>query len=198
MKYDIVLAGVGGQGVLSLSAIIALGALKDGLYAKQSETHGMAQRGGAVSAFLRLSDSRIASGMIPRGTASMILGMEPLESARYLEFLSREGVLITSTEPVLNIPNYPAMGELLDKIAGLPNAILVEAARLAKKAGSAKATNMVMVGAASHYLPVSVTAMEHYIQSMFARKGDKIVEANLNAFRAGRETVEVRVHAQGR
>ena len=187
MKFDIVLAGVGGQGVLSLSAIIASGAMKEGLYVKQSEVHGMAQRGGAVLANLRLSDKPIASDLIPRGRASLILSMEPLESLRYVSFLSPEGSLITSTTPVVNIPDYPDLEELLGKIRDIPSAILVESDKLAKAAGSARAANMVMVGAASHLLPVKVETMEHYIENVFKRKGDKIVEANLKAFNAGRE-----------
>jgi indolepyruvate ferredoxin oxidoreductase beta subunit len=187
MKYDIILAGVGGQGVLSLSAIIAFSAMKEGLQAKQSEVHGMAQRGGAVSANLRLSDSPIASDLIPRGTAAMILSMEPLESLRYLEYLSPDGTLITSTDPVMNISDYPDVEGLLKNISTLPHAVLVDSVRLAKQAGSARASNMVMVGAASHLLPIEVAAMEHFITNTFKRKGDNVVEANIAAFRAGRE-----------
>ena len=187
MKYDIILAGVGGQGVLSLSAIIAFSAMKEGLHAKQSEVHGMAQRGGAVSANLRLSDSPIASDLIPRGTAAMILSMEPLESLRYLEYLSPDGTLITSTDPVVNIPDYPDVDGLFKNISRLPHAVLVDSVRLAKQAGSARASNMVMVGAASHLLPIEVATMEHFITNTFKRKGDNVVEANIAAFRAGRE-----------
>ena len=187
MKFDIVLAGVGGQGVLSLSAIIASGAMKEGLYVKQSEVHGMAQRGGAVLANLRLSDNPIASDLIPRGRASLILSMEPLESLRYVSYLSPEGSLITSTTPVVNIPDYPDLEELLGKIRGIPRAFLVESEKLAKSAGSARAANMVIVGAASHLLPVKVDTMEHYIENVFKKKGEKIVEANLKAFNAGRD-----------
>jgi len=195
MKFDIVLSGVGGQGVLSLSSIIASGAMKEGLYVKQSEVHGMAQRGGAVLANLRLSDKPIASDLIPSGSAAMILSMEPLESLRYLSFLRPDGALITSTTPVINIPDYPDLNELLGKIRSVPGAILVESDRLAKAAGSARAANMVMVGAASHLLPVKVETMEHYIESVFKRKGDQIVEANLKAFRAGREVFARERHA---
>ena len=187
MKYDIILAGVGGQGVLSLSAIIAFSAMKEGLHAKQSEVHGMAQRGGAVSANLRLSDSPIASDLIPRGTAAMILSMEPLESLRYLEYLSPDGTLITSTDPVVNISDYPDVDGLFKNISSLPHAVLVDSVRLAKQAGSARASNMVMVGAASHLLPIEVATMEHFITTPFKRKGDNVVEANIAAFRAGRE-----------
>ncbi len=187
MKYDIILAGVGGQGVLSVSAIIASGAMKEGLHVKQSEVHGMSQRGGAVLANLRLSDRPIASDLIPLGTASMILSMEPLESLRYLRYLDPAGAIITSSDPLVNIPDYPALDGLLAHVRSLRGAVLIDAERLARAAGSARATNMVRVGAASHHLPVPVATLEHFIESTFARKGERIVQTNLKAFRAGRE-----------
>ncbi len=187
MKYDIILAGVGGQGVLSVSAIIASSAMKEGLLVKQSEVHGMSQRGGAVLANLRLADAPIASDLIPLGSAALILSMEPLESLRYLRYLSPEGALVTSTNPVVNIRDYPDLNGLLDTVRSLPNARLVDGEKLARAAGSARATNMVMVGAASHRLPVKVETLEHFIRTMFAAKGEKIVETNLKAFRSGRE-----------
>jgi indolepyruvate ferredoxin oxidoreductase beta subunit len=187
MKYDIILAGVGGQGVLSVSAIIASSAMKEGLAVKQSEVHGMSQRGGTVLANLRLSDKAIASDLIPLGTASMILSMEPLESLRYLKYLSTEGAIISAVDPVRNIPDYPELDTILAAIRSLPRAMLVEAERLARQAGSARATNMVIVGAASHRLPIKVNTMEHFIESLFRSKGAQVVETNLKAFRAGRE-----------
>ncbi len=187
MKFDIILAGVGGQGVLSVSSIIASSAMHEGLLVKQSEVHGMSQRGGAVLANLRLADAPIASDLIPLGGAAMILSMEPLESLRYLRYLSPEGALVTSTNPVVNIPDYPDLDGLLDRVRSLPFARLVDGEKLARAAGSARATNMVMVGAASHRLPVSVDTLEHFIRTMFAAKGEKVVETNLKAFGAGRE-----------
>jgi indolepyruvate ferredoxin oxidoreductase beta subunit len=186
MKFDIILAGVGGQGVLSVSAIIASSAMQEGLAVKQSEVHGMSQRGGAVLANLRLSDRPIASDLIPRGSASLILSMEPLESLRYLEFLSAGGTVITATNPVSNIPDYPPVDEVLARIRSLPHALTVDAESLARKAGSARATNMVMVGAASPLLPVSFQTIEHFVQTVFASKGTKVVETNLKALHAGR------------
>lgn len=187
MKYDIILAGVGGQGVLSVSALIASSAMKEGLFVKQSEVHGMSQRGGAVLANLRLGSEAIASDLIPFGAASMILSMEPLESLRYLRYLSPAGAVVTSTNPVVNIPDYPELEGLLGTIRRLPASRLVDGEKLARAAGSARATNMVMVGAASHHLPVRVATMEQFIESIFASKGAKVVETNLKAFHAGRE-----------
>jgi indolepyruvate ferredoxin oxidoreductase, beta subunit len=187
VKFDIILSGVGGQGVLSVSAIIASAAMKEGLTVKQSEVHGMAQRGGAVVSNLRLSNRQIASDLIPLGTAGMILSMEPMESLRYLHCLSADGKIITSTNPVTNITNYPDIGEILSRLRSLKGTTLVDATALAKEAGSALATNMVMVGAASSKLPLRVENLEAAIRDMFARKGEKVVEINVKAFRSGRE-----------
>jgi indolepyruvate ferredoxin oxidoreductase beta subunit len=173
MKYDVILAGVGGQGVLSVAACIATGALKAGLAVRQSEVHGMAQRGGAVQAHLRLSDRTISSALVPRGAAEMILGMDPLESLRFLSYLSPAGVLVTAIEPFDNIPDYPPAEELLD------------ASALARQAGSARAANMALVGAASAYLPLERAHLEKAIAELFAGKGPAVVEANLKAFAAG-------------
>jgi len=186
MKFDIILAGVGGQGVLSVGAIIASSALKQGLAVKQSEVHGMSQRGGAVLAHLRIASAPIASDLIPLGCASMILSMEPLESLRYLRYLSPQGAIITSVDPVRNIPDYPDYDELIATIRRVPGAVLVESERLARQAGSARATNMVMAGAAADRLPLEVETLEHFIESLFRSKGADVVETNLKAFRAGR------------
>jgi indolepyruvate ferredoxin oxidoreductase beta subunit len=192
MKFDIILAGVGGQGVLSVSAIIASSAMKEGLAVKQSEVHGMSQRGGEVQANLRISDAPIASDLIPRGSAALVLSMEPLESLRYLEFLAADGTVITATTPVSNISTYPPIDQVLAAIGRLPHAILIDAEKLARQAGSARATNMVMVGAASHLLPVAFDTIEHFVATLFASKGEKVVETNLKALHAGRSAATAR------
>jgi indolepyruvate ferredoxin oxidoreductase beta subunit len=186
MKYDIILAGVGGQGVLSVSAVIASSAMQEGLHVKQSEVHGMSQRGGEVLANLRLSDAPIASDLIPRGTAALILSMEPLESLRYLEYLAPDGALITAAEPVTNLPNYPPLEEVLAQVRRVPGALVVDAERLARQAGSARATNMVIVGAASRRLPLKFETIEHFVRTLFASKGEKVVDTNIKALHAGR------------
>jgi indolepyruvate ferredoxin oxidoreductase beta subunit len=190
VKFDIVLAGVGGQGVLSIANIIAASAMQDDLRVKQSEVHGMSQRGGAVTAHLRLSDTIIASDLVPLGRADMILSMEPVECLRYLPYLSKDGTVITATTPVLNIPDYPDIDALLAKVASLPRAVLVDATQMARQCGSLKAANMVLVGCASPLLPIQRETMEHFIETTFARKGDDVVTANLKAFRAGRALSE--------
>jgi indolepyruvate ferredoxin oxidoreductase beta subunit len=187
MRYDIITAGVGGQGILSISAIIASSALRSGLFVKQAEEHGMSQRGGAVVSHLRLSDEPIHSDVVSRGRADMIVSMEPVESLRYLSYLSPGGTLLTAVEPVVNISNYPEIDEIIAAIDALPNSRLIEATRLARKAGSTRASNMVMVGAASHLLPVTDEAIKSYIREAFSLKSETIVEINLRAFELGRE-----------
>ena len=189
MKYDIILAGVGGQGVLSMAVIISMGAMEDGLHVRQSEVHGMAQRGGAVLAHLRLSSRPISSDLIPGGSAGMILSLEPLESLRYLSYLSREeGIVVTSKDPVKNISNYPDLEKLYDTIQNLEQYKLIEAEAKARNAGTVKAANMVMVGAASEHLPVQPSALEKAIAGMFKSKGKDLVEANIEAFRMGQRS----------
>jgi indolepyruvate ferredoxin oxidoreductase beta subunit len=188
MKQDFVLAGVGGQGVVSIGAILAWSGRQDGLVVKMAEVHGMAQRGGSVHASLRVSDQPIHGALIPEGTADGILSTEPLESLRYLDLLSPEGVVITSTDPEINIPDYPEPGDVLARLRALPRAVLVDADRIARDCGSARAKNVVMVGAASSFLPVKPETIESAIRGTFGRKGEKVVEMNLRAFRAGRET----------
>jgi len=190
MKFDTIAAGVGGQGVITVTALIAMSAMKDGLHVKQSEVHGMAQRGGAVLAHLRLSDGPIHSDMIPVARADMILGMEPVESARHLAFLAPGGVMLSSVDPVINIPDYPDLGELLGSLRRLPRVSLVPAERLAREAGAARAANLVLVGAAATLLPVSRQSVEASIHEMFARKGARVVQQNMMAFQAGWESLQ--------
>ena len=109
MQTNIILAGVGGQGILTIAAVIDLAALKCGLTIRQAEVHGMSQRGGAVQSHLRISDHEIFSDLIAEGSADLILSVEPLEALRYLPFLSPEGRVVTATEPFINLESYPAM-----------------------------------------------------------------------------------------
>jgi len=185
MKYDIMLAGVGGQGVLSLAALIGRAAVAEGLHVKQSEVHGMAQRGGAVLSHLRLSDQAIASDLIPLGTADMILSMEPLESLRYVAYLGPGGTVVTAADPFVNIPDYPPKEEILAKVRRLPRAVVVEAERLAREAGEALAKNTVMVGAAAHLLPLRRESFDGAIRLTFEAKGERALQVNFAAFAAG-------------
>ena len=187
MKCDVILAGVGGQGVLSVAAIIAKSAVDEGFNVRQSEVHGMAQRGGAVLAHLRISSEKIASDLVPKGAADIILSMEPLESLRYASWLAPSGILISSADPLINISNYPQMQEILDLIKCFPSWRLIEAASIAKEAGLARAVNTVMVGAASPYLPVKMETLEKTVKSVFEKKGEAVLTANEKALKAGRD-----------
>lgn len=186
METNIILAGVGGQGILAISYVIDTSALKQGLFFKQAEVHGMSQRGGAVQSHLRLSDKPIHSDLVPRGRGTLILSVEPLESLRYIDYLSPEGAVVSSTDPFINIPNYADVEQVLDAIASLPTHVLVPAERLARQAGSARAQNMVLLGAASPFLNLSDELLEDGIREAFARKGEKIQAVNIAAFRAGK------------
>jgi indolepyruvate ferredoxin oxidoreductase beta subunit len=188
MKYDIVFAGVGGQGVLSMAAVIGRAAAAEGLAVKESEVHGMAQRGGAVSAHLRFTDGTIASDLIPRGSADMVLSLEPVEALRSLDYLSKRGTLVSSSNAFVNIPDYPDEADMLKRVrAAAPRAVLVDAEGLAREAGDVLASNLVMVGAASRLLPLKVESLEAALAATFRGKGEKVVATNLAAFRAGRE-----------
>ena len=190
MRYDVVLAGVGGQGVLSMAAIIGNAASAEGLFVKLSEVHGMAQRGGAVHSHLRLSDLRIESDLISQGTANLILGMEPVESLRHLEYLSPSGTLVTASTPLVNIPDYPELADVLERIRRLPHAIVIDAEKLAAEAGDPLAMNSVMVGAAAHLLPLKGESVAAAVAETFARKGSLALAVNRAAFQAGRAAAD--------
>jgi len=186
-KQDIILAGVGGQGILSIAFVIDNAALKEGFNVKQAEVHGMAQRGGAVQSHLRLSKDRIWSDLIPRGEADMILSVEPLEALRYLDFLRPGGKVITSSTPFVNIPDYPDKEHLIGRIREIPGSIIVDSEALAKEAGTSKAQNTVMLGAAAKDLVVNKDSLLEFIKVLFAPRGDKVLEANIRAFELGRK-----------
>lgn len=187
MKCDVVLVGVGGHGVLSLANFLGRTAIEEGLVVKQTEVHGMAQRGAAVWAHLRLADHPIHSGLIPIGTADLLLSMEPVETFRYLDYLGPEGIVVASVDPVLNIEDYPPIATVREALARIPRAHLVEVEALARRAGSPKTANVVLAGAAAPYLPISPEALERHLRVAFEAKGTKVVEANLRALALGRE-----------
>ena len=190
MKQDIILAGVGGQGILSIAFVIDNAALEQGLNFKQAEVHGMAQRGGAVQSHLRISDKSIFSDLIPKGAADMILSVEPLECIRYLDYLSPEGIVVTSRSPFINIPDYPQIDKVLGVIETVANKVVVDSDKLAKEAGSPKAQNMVMLGAASSHLILEEINIREFIRVLFAPRGEKMVEMNLRAFDLGRSAAK--------
>lgn len=190
MKTDIILAGVGGQGILSIAAVIAEAALMKGLFMKQSEVHGMSQRGGDVQANLRLATQPVASDLIPLGQASLILALEPMESLRYLPWLRKDGWIVTNSQPYINIPNYPGMDIVNAGLSKLPCRVTLDAEQIARNAGSAKVANIVMLGAATPFIGIEYNLVQEGIRRIFHRKGNDAVRLNLEALKAGLDATE--------
>jgi indolepyruvate ferredoxin oxidoreductase beta subunit len=190
MKKDIILAGVGGQGILSIATIIGYAVIESGYNLKQSEVHGMSQRGGDVQSHLRISDNEIYSDLIPLGNADMILAVEPMEALRFLPYLAPAGWLITNTKTFENIPDYPEKDKIMTEIEQLKNKVALDADGIAKELGTTKVMNMVMLGAASEFLELEYSKLEEGIKSVFGRKGEKIVETNLKAMAAGKKIAQ--------
>ncbi len=187
MKSDIVLAGVGGQGILTIATILGAAALNENLHLKQAEVHGMSQRGGDVQSNLRLSSDPIHSDLIPLGGADLIVSLEPMEALRYLPFLSEHGWIVTNSLPFVNIDNYPEMSAVEEELARCPRVVSFDMEALAKEVASARSSNLVLLGAASPVIDIEPEKIEEAVRALFIPKGEKIVEANIAAFRAGRE-----------
>lgn len=185
MKKDIILAGVGGQGILSIAAIIGEAALNEGLFIKQAEVHGMSQRGGDVQSNLRISSNHIASDLIPKGGADLIISLEPMEALRYLPYLAKDGWIVTNIAPFINIPNYPQIDTILNELKLFKNVILVDVDAIAQELGNARAANIVLLGACSGLLGIEKQKVEEGIKRIFAKKGKDVVESNIQAFNAG-------------
>lgn len=190
MRTDIILSGVGGQGILSIATIIGAAAIQEGLYIKQAEVHGMSQRGGDVQSNLRISSQPIASDLIPLGKADLIISLEPMEALRYMPYLCKDGWIITNTVPFVNIPNYPEQEKLLKRIQSLEHSVTIDVDTIARSVASPRAANIVLLGAASPFLGIEVNKIEEAIRTVFGRKGEAIVEMNRKAFRAGLEIAE--------
>lgn len=187
MKSDIILCGVGGQGILSIAAAIGLAALEKKLFVKQAEVHGMSQRGGAVQSHLRLSDKPVASDLIPFGKADMILSVEPMESLRYLPYLNDDGWLLTNTHTFVNIPDYPNSEDISKEISKIEKHVMIDADAIAKSCGSSRASNMVMLGVGSEFTKIERNYFHNAIRKLFASKGEDIIKLNIEAFEAGKK-----------
>ena len=186
MKNDIILAGVGGQGILSIATVIGQAALTEGWYLKQAEVHGMSQRGGEVQSHLRISTEPIHSDLIPQGKADLILSLEPLEALRYVPWLAPNGCVITSSVPFLNIPDYPEISQVHDAVKALPRHILLDTDALVKEVNApVQAANMVLLGAAIPMLGIKLEIVKEALQKVFARKSEAIVQTNIRALEAG-------------
>ncbi len=187
MKSDIILSGVGGQGILSIAATIGTAALQKDLYMKQSEVHGMSQRGGDVSSNMRVSDKPVASDLIPLGKADVILSVEPMECLRYIAYLKPEGWLVTNSKPFNNIANYPDLEEVYKEIRKVKNHIIIDADAIAKELTSIRSSNIVMLGAASPFIDMGYDSFKDALKAIFGRKGQEIVDKNIEALNRGRE-----------
>lgn len=190
MKKDIILSGVGGQGILSIATVIGEAVLKEGLYMKQAEVHGMSQRGGDVQSNLRISDRPIASDLIPTGKCDLIISLEPMEALRYLPYLSPDGWLVTNEVPFINIPNYPDEKAIKAELDKLPHKIVLNVNEVAKELGSTRVANIVLLGATIPFLDIDYAKVQDSIRGIFLRKGEAVVEMNLKALAAGKEIAE--------
>lgn len=188
MKKDIILCGVGGQGILSIATVIGEAATRTGLKLKQAEVHGMSQRGGDVQSNLRLSTEGIYSDLIPSGAADLIISMEPMEALRYLPYLSADGCVVTSAKPFINIPNYPSEDAVQAELDSLPHVTKLDIEDAARACGNPKGANMVLLGMAAPFIGIlSADQLRAAIGRVFARKGDAVVESNRKAFDLGYE-----------
>lgn len=183
MKKDIVLCGVGGDGIVSVAKIISDAALNMGMNLKQSEIHGMSQRGGSVFSHLRLSDEPIFADVIPEGKADIILSSEPMEALRYLPWLDKEGWVITNSDPFVNINNYPDIENVYAELSKLKNVVAFNANEVAKQIKARP--NMVLLGATIPYLGIELSKVEAAIANIFGKKGQDVVDLNIEAVRAG-------------
>jgi len=187
MHTNIILSGVGGQGILTIAAVLDTAALSQNLNIKQSEVHGMSQRGGAVQSHVRISDSEIYSDLIPFGKADIILSVEPMELLRYIPYLKKDGWLVTDSNAFVNIANYPEKHDLYKQIKSHPNHIILNATEEAKKLGNSKAANMILLGAISSLIPLSEESIHDAIKKLFSHKSEKIIDLNLKAFETGKQ-----------
>lgn len=187
MTTNIILAGVGGQGVLTIAAILDTACLNNGMFFKQSEVHGMSQRGGAVYSHVRISDDVIYSDIIPKGKADIIISTEPMEALRYLPYLKKNGWLLTDSEMFKNVPDYPDYENLETEIKKHPNHKIVNATEIARKVGNAKAANIVMLGVLSPLINLKERALKAAIKTLFEAKGERFISLNLKAFDSGKE-----------
>lgn len=186
MKKDIILAGVGGQGILTIATVIGEAAAKAGVNLKQAEVHGMSQRGGDVQSTLRLSTEPIYSDLIREGSADLIISMEPMEALRYVPYLVEQGWVVTSSHPYKNIPNYPDEQQIVEELESLPHTAMLPIEDLARQNNMPKSANVVLLGMAARYIEIlSPEELRESIKRVFASKGEAVVEMNLRAFDLG-------------
>lgn len=184
--FNIVIAGVGGQGVLMASRVLSESALASGMDVKQNEVHGMAQRGGSVISFVRMGE-RVNSPVVMPGTADLLISFEPLEALRYIHYLKPGGMLVYNKVAInpstvaSGLATYPS--DVEERIArACPNAHGIEALSIAREAGNAKAVNMVMVGSVLSALPLDPRVVMGVVKAVSRDKG---ADVNLKALEGG-------------
>jgi indolepyruvate ferredoxin oxidoreductase beta subunit len=188
MKKDIVFAGVGGQGVVSAAAILVSQLDRLGYKCKQNEVHGMAQRGGAVVCFVRVSNDEIFSDIIPKGAADIILATEPMEALRYIDYLAADGTIISSNVPYKNI-EYPEVSNIIGALKK-NHTIVVDIEKLVGELKNEKVSNIAMVGALSKVLNIDGLrdGILKDIEKRFAKKGEAVLKLNYTAFEYGEKS----------
>lgn len=187
--YGLVVAGVGGQGALTIAQIILGAAWMDGYHVLQSEVHGMSQRGGEVSAHIIFSKDPVMSPTIEEGDADLLLGLEPLETLRHLTYLKKEANIITSITTIENMENYPTSKKILNLLKSIDGVIMIDSDLIAEEIHFSHGGNITLLGYASNYLPVNGEVWDKAIKERFKNKGNKIVDKNLLAFKTGKKLI---------
>ena len=190
IKYDVVICGVGGQGAILASDILGRAAVAEDRAVQAAETHGMAQRGGSVENHVRIG-SAYGSLIPPRG-ADLMIALEPAEAVRYAPLMKDGGIIIVNTEPVYPFTvttgkaEYPDIPKMLDALSRAFDVKAFNAGDIAKQAGNRQAANVVMIGAASHYIPLD---KQTFIDCIRALVPPKFLDVNLTAFEMGLESI---------
>ena len=180
-KTNIIIVGVGGQGILLTSKILGYLALKMGEEVKVSEVHGMSQRGGSVITHVRIGED-IHSPLVDPGEADFVLSFEKLEALRAEYFLKEGGVLISNTQEILPMPVITGAAQYPEKAPETKKNVMLDALALAEEAGSSRAVNIVLLGVLARFLDWPEESWEDAIA---ASVPPKTLEINLRAFRAG-------------
>ena len=189
--FNIVLSGVGGQGVILASKILSSAAIESGLDVKQSEVHGMSQRGGSVTSHVRIG-SKVYSPLVVEGEADIVLGFELLEAERNKHWVKKGGIIIYNKLKVNPITVSAGMAEypdnLEEKLNKLDSKVFgIDAFELAKNAGNPKAANVVLVGAASNFIPIKEEVWEEVLKKVVPAK---VLDVNIKAFNAGKNCIQ--------
>ena len=189
-SYDVLIVGVGGQGTILASNILGEACLIEGISIRGAETHGMAQRGGSVETHIRIGGKY--GPLISPGTADLIISFDLLEALRYSHFLKDGGTIVTNTETIIPTSAFqldaavPGPDDILGQLSG-KEVLTIDAAALALKAGTILTQNVVMLGAASHHIPLAVESLKEAVRRCVP---SKTVETNLKAFDLGRSALE--------